>query len=244
MRFAKRIEQLPPYLFAEICRKIAEKRAEGVDVITFGIGDPDLPTPPHIIDALVRGGPRPGEPPLPRDRGPAGAAPGHRRLVRAALRRLARPRQGGAARSSARRRASATSPLCFIDPGDVALVPDPGYPVYAVGTMFAGGDCHFLPLREENDFLPDLDAIPGGRGAERAKLLWLNYPNNPTGAVADLDFFERGGRLRPAATTSPSATTAPTARSPSTATGRSASSRPTAPATWASSSTPSPRPTT
>ncbi len=80
--------------------------------------------------------------------------------------------------------------LCFIDPGDVALVPDPGYPVYAVGTLFAGGEPYYLPLREENGFLPDLDAVPADV-ARRAKLLWLNYPNNPTGAVADLDFFER-----------------------------------------------------
>ena len=78
---------------------------------------------------------------------------------------------------------------CFIDPGDIALVPDPGYPVYGVGTMFAGGEPYYLPLTEENDFLPDLDAVPNDRG--RAKVLWLNYPNNPTGAVADLDFFER-----------------------------------------------------
>jgi LL-diaminopimelate aminotransferase len=80
--------------------------------------------------------------------------------------------------------------LCFIDPGDVALVPDPGYPVYSVGTMLAGGEPYFLPLTEENDFLPDLDAVPE-EIARRAKVLWLNYPNNPTGAVADVDFFER-----------------------------------------------------
>ncbi|MEK7217105.1 MAG: aminotransferase class I/II-fold pyridoxal phosphate-dependent enzyme [Chloroflexota bacterium] len=80
--------------------------------------------------------------------------------------------------------------LCFIDPGDVALVPDPGYPVYSVGTMFAGGESYFFPLKEENGFLPDLDAIPA-EVATRAKIMWLNYPNNPTAAVAGLDFFER-----------------------------------------------------
>src|SRR5207253_1454778 len=80
--------------------------------------------------------------------------------------------------------------LCFIDPGDVALVPDPGYPVYSVGTMFAGGESYYLPLKEENGFLPDLDAVPN-EVARRAKLLWINYPNNPTGAIAGLDFFER-----------------------------------------------------
>jgi LL-diaminopimelate aminotransferase len=80
--------------------------------------------------------------------------------------------------------------FCFIDPGDVALVPDPGYPVYSVGTLLAGGEPYFLPLTEENDFLPDLDSVPD-EVARKAKLLWLNYPNNPTGAVADLEFFER-----------------------------------------------------
>ncbi len=80
--------------------------------------------------------------------------------------------------------------LCFIEPGDIALVPDPGYPVYAAGTLFAGGEPYYLPLREESGFLPDLDAVPPNV-ARRAKLLWLNYPNNPTGAVADLEFFER-----------------------------------------------------
>jgi LL-diaminopimelate aminotransferase len=80
--------------------------------------------------------------------------------------------------------------VCFIDPGDVALVPDPGYPVYSTGTLLMGGEPYYLPLTEENDFLPELDAVPG-EIASRAKVLWLNYPNNPTGAIADLDFFER-----------------------------------------------------
>ena len=80
--------------------------------------------------------------------------------------------------------------LCFIDPGDVALVPDPGYPVYSVGTLFAGGECHWMPLLEENGWLPDLDSIPSDV-AQQARVMWLNYPNNPTGAVAELDYFER-----------------------------------------------------
>ena len=88
--------------------------------------------------------------------------------------------------------------LCFIDPGDVALVPDPAYPVYEIGTMFAGGETYTLPLLEENGFLPDFDAVPADV-ASRAKVLWLNYPNNPTGAVADIDFFERAVALREAA---------------------------------------------
>ena len=189
MRFAKRIEKLPPYLFAEINRKIAEKRSQGVDVISFGIGDPDLPTPEHLIESL---------------REASLDAANHRYPETAGLPEL----REAVARWYERRFGVSLDPqrevlpligskegighiaLCFIDPGDVALVPDPGYPVYAVGTMFAGGEAYYLPLREENGFLPDLEAVPLDV-LRKAKALWLNYPNNPTGAVADLAFFER-----------------------------------------------------
>ncbi len=189
MNLARRVEQLPAYLFAEISRKIAEKRAQGVDVISFAIGDPDLPTPAHIIAALAEA-----------SRDPAN----HRYPESEGLPEL----RGAMARWYERRFGVKLDPqeevlpligskegighiaLCFIDPGDVALVPDPGYPVYAVGAVLAGGEPYYLPLMEENDFLPDLDAVPEAV-ARRAKALWLNYPNNPTGAVADLDFFER-----------------------------------------------------
>ena len=189
MNFAKRIEKLPPYLFAEINRKIAEKRSQGVDVISFGIGDPDLPTPEHLIESL---------------REASLDAANHRYPETAGLPEL----REAIARWYERRFGVSLDPqrevlpligskegighiaLCFIDPGDVALVPDPGYPVYAVGTMFAGGEAYYLPLREENGFLPDLEAVPA-EVLRRAKALWLNYPNNPTGAVADLAFFER-----------------------------------------------------
>jgi LL-diaminopimelate aminotransferase len=189
MQFAKRIEQLPPYLFAEISRKIAEKRAQGVDVISFGVGDPDLPTPAHIVDELVRAARDPANHRYPETDG----LPELRRAI-------ARWYEGrfGVSLDPDRevlpvigsKEGIGHVALCFIDPGDLALVPDPGYPVYARGTFLAGGDCYFLPLTEENDFLPDLDAVPDDV-ARRSKVLWLNYPNNPTGAVAELEFFER-----------------------------------------------------
>ncbi len=189
MQLAKRIESLPPYLFAEISKKIVQKRAEGVDIISFGIGDPDLPTPEHILASLRDAAGDPANHRYPESEGlPA---------LRESMARWYERRFGVELDPATEilpligsKEGIAHIATCFIDPGDVALVPDPGYPVYAVGTMLMGGEPYYLPLTEENDFLPDLDAIPGAI-AERARVLWLNYPNNPTGAVADLDFFER-----------------------------------------------------
>lgn len=189
MQFAERIEKLPPYLFAQISRKIAEKRAQGVDVVTFGIGDPDIPTPPHVIDALVEAARDPANHRYPETEG----LPELRRAVAGWYERrfgLSLDPEREVLTLIGSKEGIGHVALCFIDPGDLALVPDPGYPVYGVGTLFAGGQPYHLPLREENGFLPDLDAVPPDV-ARRAKLLWLNYPNNPTGAVAELDFFER-----------------------------------------------------
>ena len=189
MNFARRIERLPPYLFAEINRKVAEKQAQGVDVISFAIGDPDLPTPPHVIESLREASLDPANHRYPETEGLP--------ELREAIARWYEGRFGVALDPQREvlpligsKEGIGHIALCFIDPGDVALVPDPGYPVYAVGTMFAGGEAYYLPLREENDFLPDLESVPEAV-ARRAKVLWLNYPNNPTGAVADLEFFER-----------------------------------------------------
>jgi len=189
VQLAHRIEKLPPYLFVEISRKIAEKRAQGVDVISFGIGDPDIPTPPHVIDALVEAARDPASHRYPETEG----LPEFRRAVAEWYERrfgLSFDPQREVLSLIGSKDGIGHIALCFIDPGDVALVPDPAYPVYAVGTLFAGGEPYYLPLREENVFLPDLDAVPADV-ARRSKLLWLNYPNNPTGAVAGLDFFER-----------------------------------------------------
>jgi len=189
MQLAKRIEKLPPYLFAEISRKIAEKRAQGVDVVSFAVGDPDIPTPSHVVDALCQAARDPANHRYPETDG----LPDLRRAIARWYEqrfdvsldpdREVLPLIGS-------KEGIGHIALCFIDPGDLALVPDPGYPVYSVGTMFAGGDCYFMPLTEENDFLPDLEAIPAAV-ARRAKLMWISYPNNPTGAVAELDFFEQ-----------------------------------------------------
>jgi len=189
MRFADRIEKLPPYLFAQISKKVAAKKAEGIDVISFGIGDPDLPTPPHILDALDAAAREPSNHRYPETEG----LPEFRQAVAAWYERRFGVRLDPAKEVMSligSKEGIGHIALCFIDPGDVALVPDPAYPVYAIGTMFAGGETYPLPLLEENGFLPDLDAVPS-EVADRAKVLWLNYPNNPTGAVADIGFFER-----------------------------------------------------
>ena len=189
MQTAKRIEKLPPYLFVGITKKIAEKRARGEDVISFAIGDPDLPTPPHIIGRLCEAARDPANHRYPETDG----LPELRRAIADWYQRrfeltfdpdkeilpLIGSKEGIGHMS-----------FCFIDPGDIALVPDPGYPVYSMSTILAGGELYYLPLTEENDFLPDLEKIPADV-ADKAKILWLNYPNNPTAAVAKLDFFER-----------------------------------------------------
>ncbi len=189
MKFAGRIEKLPPYLFAQISKKVAAKKAQGFDVVSFGIGDPDLPTPPHILDALAAASRDPANHRYPETEG----LPDFRRAVadwyeRRFAVRLDADKEVMSLIGS--KEGIGHIALCFIDPGDVALVPDPAYPVYEIGTMFAGGTSYHMPLLEENGFLPDFDAVPL-EIASRAKVLWLNYPNNPTGAVAGIEFFER-----------------------------------------------------
>ena len=189
MELASRVDQLPPYLFVEITRKIAAKRAEGIDVVTFAIGDPDIPTPQHILDRLCKEAQVPANHRYPESDG----LPEFRRAIASWYQK----RFGVTLDSDTEvlpligaKEGIGHMALCLIDPGDIALIPDPGYPVYSTGTMFAGGESHTMPLEEENGFLPDLDAIPEDV-ARRAKVLWVNYPNNPTGAVADLGFFQK-----------------------------------------------------
>jgi len=189
MRLAKRIEKLPPYLFVEIAEKIAEKRAKGGDVISFAIGDPDIATPPHIVEQLCQAAKDPVNHRYPDTAGLP--------QLRQAIAEWYQKRFGVSLDADKEvlpligaKEGIAHIALCFIDPGDIALVPDPAYPVYTKGTLFAGGEPYYMPLVEENRFLPDLDAIPP-KVLKRAKLLWINYPNNPTGAVAGLDFFRR-----------------------------------------------------
>ncbi|MCL6646908.1 MAG: LL-diaminopimelate aminotransferase [Chloroflexi bacterium] len=189
MQFAQRIEKLPPYLFVEVTRTINRMRAEGRDVISLGIGDPDIPTPDHIIDRLVEAARVPANHRYPESDGLP--------QLRQAIAQWYEGRFGVALDPNREvlpligsKEGIGHVALCFIDPGDLALVPDPGYPVYSVGTMFAGGETYWLPMSEATGWKPDLDAIPDAI-ARKAKVLWINYPNNPTGAVAELDFFER-----------------------------------------------------
>jgi LL-diaminopimelate aminotransferase len=182
MKFSSRLDKLSPYPFVEISRIIAEKRAAGADVVTFGIGDPDIPTPAPIIDRLLRASQDPPNHRYPETDG----LPELRRAIASWYEKRfsvqldpdteVLPLIGA-------KEGIGHVALCFLDPGDLALVPDPAYPVYGVGTMFAGAESHIMPLYEKNGWLPELDAIPDGV-ARSAKVMWLNYPNNPTSAVA------------------------------------------------------------
>ena len=189
MQFSERMNRVPPYLFVQISRKIAEKKAQGIEVISFGIGDPDIPTPDYVVDAL---GDASHDPPNHRYPESEGLPEFREGVADWYLRRFGvqlDPEKEVISLIGAKEGIGHVS-FCFLDAGDVALVPDPGYPVYAMGTLFAGGESYMLPLTEQNDWLPDLDAIPDDV-ARKAKLLWLNYPNNPTGAVTDLDYFSK-----------------------------------------------------
>ena len=187
MNFAQRIDKVPPYLFVEISRKIAKKKAEGINVISFGIGDPDLETPPKVIDELRQTALDPVNHRYPETDG----LPEFRKAVADWYQR----RFGVLLDSDKEvlpligaKEGIGHASFCFIDPGDIALVPDPGYPVYSVGTWFSGGECHWMPLKEENGWIPDLSAVPGDV-AKKAKVIWLNYPNNPTGSVVEADYL-------------------------------------------------------
>jgi LL-diaminopimelate aminotransferase len=185
---ADRIKQLPPYLFMRLNEVRDAKIAEGVDVISLGIGDPDLPTPPAIVERLSESG-RDSSTHRYCDDG----LPAFRQAIVDWYRRRFEVDLDPATEIVpliGSKEGIAHLPVALINPGDYTLVPDPGYPVYAIGTELVGGQVHYLPLTPENRWLPDLDAIPQEITA-KAKLLWLCYPNNPTAAVADLDFFAR-----------------------------------------------------
>ncbi len=186
---ADRLKALPPYLFAELDRMKAEVAARGIDIISLGVGDPDLPTLPNIIDRLKKAVDNPVHHQYPSYEG----MPSFRKAVAQWYQE-----RFGVKLDPAREVVSligskegiAHAPLAFVNPGDVVLCPDPGYPVYSIGTMFAGGQAYMMPLLEENLFLPDLSAIPDDI-LKRARVMFLNYPNNPTSAVAAREFFEK-----------------------------------------------------
>lgn len=184
---AQRIKNLPPYLFARIEKLIAEKREAGVDVISLGIGDPDQPTPDYIIDELCREAAVSANHQYPSSVG----LMGYRQAVADWYQR-----RFGVKLDPSREVVSligskegiAHISWCYLDPGDTVLVPDPGYPVYAGGSILAGAVPYAVPLLPERGFLPDLGAIPA-EVAQKAKLMFINYPNNPTGAVAGESFY-------------------------------------------------------
>jgi len=186
MKVAKRIETLPPYLFAELDKKLAAKRAQGVDVISLGVGDPDLPTPEHIVEAMreaVR------DPSTHRYPSYSGALAFRTTVAGWYARRFGvelDPETEVMALIGSKEGIGHIA-FAYLDPGDEALIPDPGYPVYGVSTRLAGATPVPLPMPAERGFLPDLSAA---RVSERTKVLWLNFPTNPTAAVADLATFE------------------------------------------------------
>ncbi|MGD0336116.1 MAG: LL-diaminopimelate aminotransferase [Candidatus Omnitrophota bacterium] len=186
-KLSKKVQELPPYLFLEIDKARRKARAEGRDIIDLGVGDPDQPTPRHIIEALSQAAQDPRNHRYALDQG----MPALRRAIEGWYKRrfgvnldpdtqilpLIGSKEG-----------IAHFPLAFINTGDYSLVPDPSYPPYKGGTILAGGRIHLLPLREENNFLPDINKIPAAI-RRKAKILFINYPNNPTAATANRDFY-------------------------------------------------------
>jgi LL-diaminopimelate aminotransferase len=186
---SRRLEAMPPYMFAELERRIADKRKAGIDVISLGIGDPDRPTYPHIVEAMERAVADPANHNYPSNRG--------REEFRAAFARFYGDRFAVEIDPEAEVIPAIGSKECiynlcfaFLDPGDVALAADPGYPVYTGGPALAGAEAALLPLEPELGFVPDLERIPA-ESLDRARLIFLNYPNNPTGAIVPDGFFER-----------------------------------------------------
>jgi LL-diaminopimelate aminotransferase len=189
MQPSSRLDRLPPYLFAELERKVREKKAAGVDVISLGIGDPDTPTAQPVVEALARAAADPGTHQYPSNRG--------RPELREAFSRFYERRFGVRLDPETEiipaigaKECVFNLNLAFLDPDSVALAADPGYPVYTGGPLLAGAEAVLMPLMPELGFAPDLDAI-GGEVAKRARLMYLNYPNNPTGAIVPDGLFER-----------------------------------------------------
>ena len=190
---SKRLEAIPPYMFAELEKRVAAKKAAGIDVISLGIGDPDSPTYPHIVEAMQAAVADPGTQNYPSNRG--------RTEFREAFARFYERRFGVEIDPETEVIPAIGAKECiynlcfaFLDPGDVALASDPGYPVYTGGPLLAGAEGVVLPLVPELGFAPDLDAIPPEVLA-KARLMFLNYPNNPTGAIAPDGLFERAVEL-------------------------------------------------
>ncbi len=186
--YASRITSLPPYLFAAIDKAKQEVIKKGADVINLSIGDPDLPTPPHIVEAMKKSVCNPERHRYPSYEGMLAFRTAAATWIKKTMKVDLNP-EDEVLTLIGSKEGIAHIPLAFLNPGEVSLVPDPAYPVYNIGTILADGKPHKMPLLAENDFLPDLDAIPASV-AEKAKIMFINYPNNPTSATASVKFFE------------------------------------------------------
>lgn len=189
IKLSERLKKLPPYLFAEIDKTKRSLQSEGKDVIDLGVGDPDMPTPGHIIEKLYKAVQDPQNHKYALDAG----MPAFREAIAAWYKKRFNVKldpQKEILPLIGSKEGIAHIPLALINPGDVVLIPEPGYPVYYSATVFAGGDPYFMPLLEKNNYLPDLHAIDSQELA-KAKMMYLNYPNNPTSATCDLGFFKK-----------------------------------------------------
>lgn len=186
--YANRINALPPYLFATIDELKAEKRRQGINIIDFSIGDPDRPTPEHVVEAMRDAVLDPSTHRYPPYEGMPSFREAAAKWYKKRFGVKLNP-EDEVLTLIGSKEGIVHLPLAFINPGDVALVPDPAYPVYRIGTILAGGTPHIMPLLAENGFKPDLDSIDA-EIAKKAKLMFLNYPNNPTAAIADENFFK------------------------------------------------------
>lgn len=189
MKVSERLEKIPPYLFAEIDRKIAEAKAKGIDIISLGIGDPDKPTLQPVVDEMHKAIDNPKN----HDYPPYNGTEAFRKAACDWMKErfgVELDPDNEMLCNIGSKEAIAHVFFAFVDKGDYTLVPDPGYPVYYNATIFAGGTPFRMPLLEENGYLPDFDKIPEDV-AKKSKIMFLNYPNNPTGAVADLEFFKK-----------------------------------------------------
>ncbi len=182
------MKNLPPYLFAVIDKMKQDALAKGIDLIDLSIGDPDIPTPKHIIDAMKTAVEKPVHHRYPSYEGMLSYREAVAGWYKQRFNVSLDPKTEVLSLIGSKE-GIGHIPLAFVNPGDVVLVPSPGYPVYPVGTMFASGESHIMPLKEENGFLPDFKAIPKDV-LKRAKLMFLNYPNNPTAAVASEAFYK------------------------------------------------------
>ncbi len=188
IQYAERIRTLPPYLFAAIDKMKKESLARGADLIDLSIGDPDIPTPKHIVEAMKKAVENPEHHRYPSYEGMLSYRQAVARWYKRRFNVELDPEKEVLSLIGSKE-GIGHIPLAFVDPGDVVLVPSPGYPVYPVGTKFAGGIPYFMPLKEENHFLPDLKSIPEDI-CKKAKLMFINYPNNPTSADGTSDFYK------------------------------------------------------